>query len=135
MADRGLIHIKMELITLLLLWRNGETIMTQLADSVHMPMSTATGVVDRLTKKGYAERLTDESNRRIVTVRLTQKGLDTAESMKQTFIKYWEMFTNILSDDEKQVIFKLIVKVIDMLGNAEFGNTEDEQPIKKIEIN
>jgi len=127
---------KMELATLLLLWRNGETIMTQLADSVNMPMSTATGVVSRLAKKGYVERLTDSSNRRIVTVRLTQKGMDTAENMKQTVIKYWNVFTNILTDEEKKTILNLIIKIIDLLGKTDFGNTKtaDEQPIRKIEI-
>jgi len=127
---------KMELATLLLLWRNGETIMTQLADSVNMPMSTATGVVSRLTKKGYVERLTDASNRRIVTVRLTQKGMDTAENMKQTLLKYWNVFTNTLTDEEKKTIFNLIIKVIDSFAKADFGNATppEEQPIRKIEI-
>ena len=125
---------KMELVTLLLLWKNGDTIMTQLADSVNIPMSTATGVVSRLTKKGYTERFADETNRRIVTVRLTQKGIDTAESMRLTFIKYWDIFTNILTDDEKKTIFSLIVKVIDLLGKTENENIDEEQPIKKIEI-
>jgi len=127
---------KMELATLLLLWRNGETIMTQLADSVNMPMSTATGVVSRLTKKGYVERLTDASNRRIVTVKLTQKGIDTAENMKQTVLKYWNVFTNILTDDEKKTILNVIVKVIESFGKTDFGNAPplDEQPIRKIEI-
>jgi len=127
---------KMELATLLLLWRNGETIMTQLADSVNMPMSTATGVVSRLTKKGYVERLSDASNRRIVTVRLTQKGTDTAENMKQTVLKYWNVFTNILTDDEKKTILNVIIKVIDSLGKVDLdiAKTVDEQPIRKIKI-
>ena len=127
---------KMELATLLLLWRNGETIMTQLADSVNMPMSTATGVVSRLTKKGYVERLSDASNRRIVTVRLTQKGIDTSENVKQTLLKYWHVFTNILTDDEKKTIFDVIIKVIEALGKTDIDSTKtaDEQPIRKIKI-
>ena len=127
---------KMELVALVLLWRNGETIMSQLADSVNIPMSTATGVVDRLTKKGYVERLIDETNRRIVTVRLTQKGIDTAESMKQTLIKFWTVFTGILTDDEKQAIFTMLVKVVDLLGKTDIEHTKtaDKQSMKKIEI-
>ena len=125
---------KMELVTLLFLWKNGETIMTQLADSVNIPMSTATGVVNRLTKNGYVERFTDEANRRIVTVRLTQKGIDAAESFKQAIIKYWDTFTDVLTDKEKQVIFKLLVKAIGLLGKIEVENAKYKQPITKIDI-
>jgi Transcriptional regulators len=125
---------KMELMALLLLWRNGETIMTQLADSINIPMSTATGIVGRLAKKGYVDRITDETNRRIVTVRITQKGIDTAESMKQTVIKYWDIFTKILTNDEKETIYKLFSKVVDLFDKTELENVVNEQSIKKIHI-
>lgn len=125
---------KLELVALLLLWRTDEVTMTQLAESINIPMSTATGVVSRLAKKGFVERLTDESNRRIVTVRLTQNGKDMAESTKQTVIKYWELFTKILTDEEKEMLFKLSAKIIAMLGKGEFESTGGETEIKKIVI-
>lgn len=126
---------KMELMALLLIWRNDEIIMSQLADSLNIPMSTATGVVSRLAKKGFVERIVDESNRRIVTVKLTKEGKDTAAAVKQTFINYWDYFAKILSDDEKSTLFNIVAKVIALFDKEEFANVGvEEKPIKKIKI-
>jgi len=134
MMDLSLSMSKMELIALILIERSGETMMTQLAESLHIPMSTATGVISRLAKQGYVERLTEESNRRIVNVRLTQQGEDTVESIKQTVMKYWGMLTEILSDEEKDVLYKLFSKMSALFSSRDFENNEDDKNITKIRI-
>lgn len=126
---------KLELIALLLLWRTDEIIMSQLAESINIPMSTATGVINRLAKGGYVERLTDESNRRIVTVKLTSKGRETADSIKETIIKYWDHFTGMLTGDEKEMLLKLFSRIIAMLDGKSVDDTPDEEnSVKKIHI-
>ena len=51
-----------------------EATMGQLSDHMNFPMSTATGIVDRLVKKGYIERGKSDSDRRIVVITLSEKG-------------------------------------------------------------
>ena len=47
---------KNELLIMLLLYRRQEVNMTQIADYIHVPLNTATGIVDRMEKKKIAER-------------------------------------------------------------------------------
>lgn len=122
---------KMELIALLLIWRNDEMIMTQLADSIDIPMSTATGIVNRLVKKGCVERLIDETNRRLVNVKLTQEGKNTAESIKQALMKYWNLFTAILTDEENEMLYKLLSRFITSLQEGNFESKGGKKTIQK----
>jgi DNA-binding MarR family transcriptional regulator len=41
---------------------------------MYLHPSTITGVVDRLEKKGFAVRIRDKKDRRVISVRLTLKG-------------------------------------------------------------
>lgn len=45
-----------------------------LADDLHQSSATTTGIVDRLVRRGLAERCDDPSDRRRVIVRLTDSG-------------------------------------------------------------
>lgn len=48
--------------------------MSETAAALEITTGTLTVAVDKLVKKGYVERLRDESDRRVVRVRLTRKG-------------------------------------------------------------
>ena len=48
--------------------------MTHVANILGVNVSTLTTAVNRLVKKGYVERLRDDTDRRIVKLRLTEKG-------------------------------------------------------------
>jgi DNA-binding MarR family transcriptional regulator len=51
--------------------------MSTLAQRIGVGLPAATGVVDRLERDGFVERLRDESDRRVVRVALTERGRDT----------------------------------------------------------
>lgn len=51
--------------------------MSTLAQRVEAALPAATGIVDRLERDGYVERLRDDSDRRVVLVGLTEKGRTT----------------------------------------------------------
>ena len=48
--------------------------MSETASRLEITTGTLTVAIDKLVRKGYAERLRDETDRRIVRVRLTRKG-------------------------------------------------------------
>lgn len=54
--------------------QDGELSLGELSQKMYLHPSTISGVVDRLEKKGYAERERDSKDRRIVKVRLTSGG-------------------------------------------------------------
>ena len=53
--------------------------MTHIANILGIKVSTLTTAINRLVKKGYAQRLRDENDRRIVKVSLTEHGMDAVK--------------------------------------------------------
>lgn len=47
---------------------------SQVAEKLHLTRATVTSTVDRLVKKGYAKRIRDQKDRRVVRLQLTNKG-------------------------------------------------------------
>ncbi len=54
--------------------QNGSLSQTELSAKMYLHPSTMTGVADRLEKKGYVARDRNDTDRRVVKVRLTPKG-------------------------------------------------------------
>jgi DNA-binding MarR family transcriptional regulator len=69
-----------------LLEHHGDLSMSHLADLLDVSLSNATGIVDRMEERGLVERLRVPDDRRIVLVRLADRGLkalDEMEAVKQ----------------------------------------------------
>ena len=54
--------------------------MTHVANLLDINVSSLTTAVNKLVKKGYVERLRDDKDRRIVKIKLTEKGIFAAEA-------------------------------------------------------
>lgn len=61
---------------LMMLDRHGEMPMSRLADMLDVSVSNATGIVDRLEGRGVIERVRAADDRRVVLVRITDRGRD-----------------------------------------------------------
>lgn len=121
---------------MLLIDRQGEVTMSQAADYINVPMSTATGVVERLVKNGFLKRERSESDRRIVTIMLTDKGKKVVEDLKDVIHKYVKIIDDSLNDEERKLIFNIFTKLINALGKENIDETAEKQvsKINKIEI-
>jgi len=53
---------------------------SKIANHMMVNSSTVTGVVDRLEKKGFAERMRNSPDRRVITIQLTEAGKKLAEN-------------------------------------------------------
>jgi DNA-binding MarR family transcriptional regulator len=60
--------------TLWILQESGPMPMTHLADVLGVALPNATGIVDRMEQRGLVERVRDDADRRVVTVRPTEAG-------------------------------------------------------------
>ena len=56
--------------------------MTSIANKMGHSTAAATGLVDRLEKLGYVQRLHASDDRRKVMVQITRKGIDLVEKMR-----------------------------------------------------
>ena len=65
-----------------MLEHHGEMAMSRLAEMLDVSDSNATGLVDRLAERGLVERVRDLEDRRVVTVRPSQKGRDVLDEVQ-----------------------------------------------------
>lgn len=56
------------------LQRGGEMPMSRLADVLHVSLSNATGLIDRIEERGFVERTRVPEDRRVVMIRVTDAG-------------------------------------------------------------
>lgn len=128
---------KSEIFTLLYLDKRKEITMTELVDYINSPMSTATGIVDRLVKSGYVLRDRGESDRRIVILRLTEAGTELVQKFKQIITHYISMVLEDLSEEEKQFMISIVLKVIGNMQKMLDSKAEEDtksKELKTIEI-
>ena len=57
----------------------GTVPISRFAEALGIPRSTATGVVDRLEERGLVERAFDPTDRRMINIRITTRGLAALE--------------------------------------------------------
>ncbi len=135
--DMDLKLSKTEIFSLLFLGRNKQATMTELAEYINSPTSTATGIADRLVKKGYISRERSERDRRIVMIALTEKGEEFVRDFKGLLAKYAKVVFRSLTREEKQFLLNIAHKIINNLQDEIMGGTVTEKggpSLKKIHI-
>lgn len=73
-----------------LLAQHGNAPMSRVAELLDVSLSNATGIVDRMEERGFVERVRVADDRRVVLVRLTDRGrtvLDEAEVLRRDLIE------------------------------------------------
>ncbi|GGH31676.1 MarR family winged helix-turn-helix transcriptional regulator [Paenibacillus segetis] len=127
---------KTELLMMIMLDRYGEITMSQMAEYSNIPMSTATGIVDRLVKLGYMKRNRSEADRRIVVIALSEMGEKLVSELKKQISEYVTMIDQALTDEEKSLLFNLFIKISQLFREKSMGAAPAEQPpaLTKIKI-
>ena len=82
---------------------NGMT-MTQLAHTVGMTLSTATGVADRLIAQGLVSRENDPGDRRLVLLHATKTGVELVDRLTQVGQDFFRMIADRLNLEELTVV-------------------------------
>ena len=93
---------------------NGALTMKELADQMHLTISTITRIVDQLERKNMVKRVQDNHDLRVRLIKLTAKG-------EKVFMKSWE---NVF-ESEKNIFKsikpgerKLLINLLKDLNNA-----------------
>lgn len=95
--------------------QKGESNMTDLANSLKVTTAAMTGIVDRLKGEGYIKRLNDPKDRRIVRVKLTQKGHDLIEKIKKHRAEMIiEMFSKVSQADREEYL-RILTSIMERL--------------------
>ncbi|AGL00127.1 MarR family winged helix-turn-helix transcriptional regulator [Desulfoscipio gibsoniae] len=117
---------RFELLALMLSEKHQTVTMSNLAQGMSVPMSTATGIVDRLVKKGLLKRGRSEEDRRVVTVSLTDNGKTLVEDLKKHFHDFLNRIRSLITKEEFDMAVQLIRKVV--LGFQKSETNSDKKP-------
>ena len=94
---------------------DGPITMGELSRELNVPLSTATRTMDWLVDNGYAQRLPDSQDRRVVRVELTGEGQEIYSTINQFFAERIEQIMGQLTPEERSTFIALFCKVLDAL--------------------
>ena len=82
--------------------------MSELSANAQVAMPSMTEMIDKLEERGLAERHRDQNDRRVVRVRLTEKGKELRkEFMQKRYNDSKKMFGMLSSEELDELIFSL----------------------------
>jgi DNA-binding MarR family transcriptional regulator len=102
--------------------------MTQLARSLAMTFSTATGIVDRLFAQGLVRREQDPRDRRLVLVHPTEEGARLVEGLLEVSRARFRQILSRLSFDE----LRMASRTLEVLYAAAISVAESENAAEAV---
>jgi DNA-binding MarR family transcriptional regulator len=98
---------------ILFLLRSGNTLpMSELSIALSLDNSTMTRHADKLVKSGLIERLRDESDRRILKLRITQPGLLESEKAARIANEINADVISGFSDEEVRIFIRVLTGIV-----------------------
>lgn len=135
LIEIGLRLSRFELVALLVVEKQQGLPMSPLAQRLGIPMSTATGVVDRLVKMGLLKRDRQEDDRRVVVVFLTNEGKELAGTIQKQFHSIWSRVRSFITEEEFETALVILKKIMAGFQNESLEKTMVKSPLRKhIEI-
>lgn len=107
---RGIISLP-QMTILQYLYRRRSCIMSDIANSLSVSMSGATGLVDRMIKNRLLKRNRSKKDRRIVEITITPHGKKVARSVMQQQYKMIKKMFGKISRDERRNYLNILEKV------------------------
>lgn len=97
--------------------KGGEKNVSGLAEFVGVNKSTMVEILDKLENEGMITRSRNDKDRRVVLVKITQKGLEELEDVRQG---YKNLIKEILAKSEGDVIkfFQIIIEEVSAKENV-----------------
>jgi len=103
---------------LLFLLDHDNSTMSALSSGLAISLSAATGIVDRLIKKRLVERSRDETDRRVVRVRLSDTGSEVARTARAVMHQYTVTALHALNEQDQDRLMKLMETIARQIGEV-----------------
>lgn len=97
----------------LVILKNAQTMLNQqeLGALLVVSRSDITGIVDRLEKWGYVNRVPHKNDRRVKLLKILQKGIDLINKVDEAYFVQVDKIIKNYSDEDLKQFEKLIVKM------------------------
>lgn len=124
---------KNEILIFWLLYLKKEVNMTEIAEYIHVPLNTATGMIGRLEKNGLVERTRSAEDKRVVLIRFSAKGSRQFQKLMGELLRYGGKIFSEMTEEEVQLFIKMIEKAKRVL-KEERKKEEPQKKVRKIVI-
>lgn len=94
--------------------------LSELAEAIHIGNSAASGIVDRLVKMGAIERERSETDRRSITLMLTEKGEELLKRANDSSMDHLSSLLD-LSDEDLNELVRIHQLIVQKLTEVERG--------------
>ena len=125
---------KDEIFILLFVYRRSEVNMSMIAEYIHVPLNTATGIVGRMEKKNLIARYHSKDDKRVVKVAITDAGTRHIGSILKEIMRYVSVVMDRLSPEEIKMLFQTLNKIVEALEETSQREQAEEVKVKKIVI-
>jgi len=102
-----------------ILYRDANPTMRELSKALSVPLSTATRMVSLLVDNGWAQRLSDPGDRRIIRVALTDSGRRLQNIIEEHLGQHARTILACLTAEERIILLTLLGKVASTLEAKE----------------
>lgn len=124
---------KNEVLIFWLLYRKEEANMTEIAEYIHVPLNTATGIVSKMEKNGFIVRDRLKEDKRVVVIHLTEKGKTQVKALVDEITYYAVQTVSAFSKEEMDIFFRMAKRVVEVL-KKERKHEDSKSKIRKITI-
>ena len=120
-ADKGQRFINCKLFPRVIynLYWESDITMGELSHTLSVPFSTTTRMVDWFVANGYAQRLSDPKDRRVVRVALTESGRELYRTVERYMVQRLRQMLSPLTAEEQIVLLTLLEKIAGALRDTE----------------
>jgi DNA-binding MarR family transcriptional regulator len=89
---------------------NSDVTLGGLSDSLGCSRGNVTGIVDRLERDEWLKRERSTDDRRVITVRLTDKG-DRVKEIEQELVQELSGLSQVWDDQQRQALWQLLIRM------------------------
>ena len=124
---------KNEVLIFWLLYRRNEVNMTEIAEYIHVPLNTATGIINRMEKNELIVRNRSKDDKRVVLIGFSEKGMTQFQSLVNELMYYGMKVMSSFTKEEMTLFYKMTTKVKEIL-RQEKRKEDTPKKVRKIII-
>lgn len=124
---------KNEVLIFWLLYQRSEVNMTEIAEYIHVPLNTATGIINRMEKNELIVRTRSKEDKRVVLIGFSEKGMTQFQSLVNELMYYGMKVVSSFTKEEMNLFYKMTTKVKEIL-RQEKRKEDTPKKVRKIII-
>lgn len=106
---------KNEVLIFWLLYQRNKVNMTEIAEYIHVPLNTVTGIINRMEKSELIVRTRSKEDKRVVLIGFSEKGMTQFQKLVNEMMHYGMKVMGSLTKEEIELFTKMTTKVLEIL--------------------